>query len=68
MSDGESVENCRSSDERNKKITKQPWKIELPNGEIFATGNILETYTIITTDPNELVQSLNDRMPEVVES
>jgi putative SOS response-associated peptidase YedK len=47
---------------------KQPWTIELLNGEVFgfaglwdrwknrATGSALETYTIITTDPNELVQ------------
>ena len=52
---------------------KQPWTIELLNGEIFAlaglwdrwkdraTGSVLETYTIITTDPNELVQPMHDR-------
>lgn len=57
---------------------KQPWTIELPNGEIFAfaglwdrwkdrvSGNVLETYTIITTDPNELVQPLHDRMPVIL--
>lgn len=58
--------------------TKQPWMIELPNGEIFAfaglwdrwkdrtIGNVLDTYTIITTDPNELVQPLHDRMPVIL--
>ena len=55
-----------------------PWTIELPNGEIFAfaglwdrwkdrtTGSVLETYTIITTDPNELVQPMHDRMPVIL--
>lgn len=57
---------------------KQPWTIELPNGELFAfaglwdrwkdrtTGSVLETYTIITTDPNELVQPMHDRMPVIL--
>ena len=57
---------------------KQPWTIELLNGEIFAlaglwdrwkdraTGSVLETYTIITTDPNELVQPMHDRMPVIL--
>lgn len=57
---------------------KQPWTIELTNGDIFAfaglwdrwkdriTGSVLETYTIITTDPNELVQPLHDRMPVIL--
>ena len=57
---------------------KQPWTIELPKGEIFAfaglwdrwkdraTASVLETYTIITTDPNELVQPLHDRMPVIL--
>jgi putative SOS response-associated peptidase YedK len=56
----------------------QPWTIELPNGEIFAfaglwdrwkdrtTGSVLETYTIITTDPNELVQPVHNRMPVIL--
>jgi putative SOS response-associated peptidase YedK len=58
--------------------TRQPWTIELPNGNLFAfaglwdrwkdraTGKVLETYTIITTDPNELVQPLHDRMPVIL--
>lgn len=57
---------------------KQLWTIELPNGEIFAfaglwdrwkdrtTGSVLETYTIITTDPNELVKPMHDRMPVIL--
>jgi putative SOS response-associated peptidase YedK len=46
---------------------KQPWTIELADGEVLAfaglwdvwkdrtTSNVIETYTIITTDPNDLV-------------
>ncbi|MGB6689158.1 MAG: SOS response-associated peptidase family protein [Terracidiphilus sp.] len=30
------------------------------------TSNVVETYTIITTDPNELVQPLHDRMPVIL--
>lgn len=57
---------------------KQPWTIELADGEVFAfaglwdvwkdrtTSNVIETYTIITTDPNELVQPLHDRMPVIL--
>ena len=57
---------------------KQPWTIEFADGEVFAfaglwdvwkdrtTSNVIETYTIITTDPNELVQPLHDRMPVIL--
>src|SRR5579862_1726734 len=60
------------------KRTKQPWAIELTDGDVFAfaglwdrwkdrtTGQALETYTIITTFPNELVKPLHDRMPVIL--
>jgi putative SOS response-associated peptidase YedK len=60
------------------KKTKQPWAIELADGGVFAfaglwdrwkdrkSGNVLETYTIITTDPNDLIQPLHDRMPVIL--
>jgi putative SOS response-associated peptidase YedK len=60
------------------KKAKQPWTIELADGDVFAfaglwdrwkdraTGSVLETYTIITTDPNNLVQPLHDRMPVIL--
>ena len=60
------------------KKAKQPWTIELADGDVFAfaglwdrwkdraTGGVLETYTIITTDPNDLVQPLHDRMPVIL--
>ena len=31
-----------------------------------ATGKTLETYTVITTDPNELMQPLHNRMPVIL--
>ena len=60
--------------------TKQPYAIAMKNGELFAfaglwerwankeSGQALETYTIITTDPNELMSKLaiHDRMPVIL--
>lgn len=58
--------------------TRLPWTIELTNGELFAfaglwdswkdraSGSMLETYTILTTDPNELVRPIHDRMPVIL--
>jgi len=60
------------------KKSKQPWAIELADGNIFAfaglwdrwkdkaTGQPLETYTVITTDPNELLQPIHNRMPVIL--
>jgi putative SOS response-associated peptidase YedK len=30
------------------------------------TGRSIETYTVITIDPNELMESLHDRMPVIL--
>ena len=58
--------------------TKQPYAIALNDDSPFAfaglweqwkdkaTGQALETYTIITTDPNELVAPLHDRIPVIL--
>jgi putative SOS response-associated peptidase YedK len=58
--------------------TKQPYAIALNDGALFAftglwdswkdkaTGQRVETYTIVTTDPNELMESLHDRMPVIL--
>ena len=58
--------------------TKQPYAIGLKDGSMFAfaglweawkdkaTGQTLETYTIITTDPNELLEPIHNRMPVIV--
>jgi putative SOS response-associated peptidase YedK len=58
--------------------TKQPYAIGLQDGSLFAfaglwdswkdraTGQALETYTVITTDPNELMEPLHNRMPVIL--
>lgn len=58
--------------------TKQPWAISLRDGSPLAfaglwdtwkdktTGQSLETYTIITTEPNELTAKLHNRMPVIL--
>jgi putative SOS response-associated peptidase YedK len=57
---------------------RQPYAIAMKNKEPFAfaglwdrwkdsaTGQTLETYTIITTDPNAVTESLHDRMPVIL--
>ena len=59
---------------------KQPVRFHLPDGELFAfaglwtsrtdkeTGELLESCTIITTRPNELVAPVHDRMPVILRS
>jgi len=58
--------------------TKQPFAVALKHGGLFAvaglwdrwkdksTGASLETYTVITTDPNELMEPFHNRMPVIV--
>jgi putative SOS response-associated peptidase YedK len=58
--------------------TKQPFAIALKGDEMFAfaglwetwkdkaTGRKLRTYTVLTTDPNELVEPLHNRMPVIL--
>src|ERR1035437_5422200 len=58
--------------------TKQPYAIALKDGSLFAfaglwdswkdkeTGKTLETYTVITTDPNELMEPIHNRMPVIL--
>ena len=55
---------------------KIPWKFARPDGDEFCMAGlweawnspegILETFTIITTSPNELVRSVHDRMPVIL--
>ena len=55
---------------------KIPWKFTRPDGEEFCLAGlweawnspegILETFTIITTSPSELVRSVHDRMPVIL--
>ncbi len=61
-----------------KKKTKQVWAIGLKSGEAFALGGIwerwvskdkqveLESYSIVTTEPNEMLAPLHDRMPLIL--
>jgi putative SOS response-associated peptidase YedK len=58
--------------------TKQPFAISLKDHSIFgfaglweswkdkASGERLLTYTIVTTDPNELMEPLHNRMPVIL--
>ena len=58
--------------------TKQPYAIALKNDEMFAfaglwetrkdktSGQKLRTYTILTTDPNELMEPIHNRMPVII--
>jgi putative SOS response-associated peptidase YedK len=58
--------------------TKHPFAIALKSGEPFALaglwerwqpkeGEALETFTILTTDPNELMEPIHNRMPVILE-
>ena len=61
-----------------KKKAKQTWAIGLRSEEPFSLGGIwdrwvspdkqtvLESYSIVTTEPNELLASLHDRMPLII--
>jgi putative SOS response-associated peptidase YedK len=58
--------------------TKQAYAIALRDRTLFAfaglweswkdkeTGQIKDTYTVITTDPNELMESIHNRMPVIL--
>ncbi|HID97315.1 MAG TPA: SOS response-associated peptidase [Thermodesulfobacteriaceae bacterium] len=57
---------------------KQPWFITLEDADLFAfaglwecwegqEGEVVESCTIITTDSNDLVRPLHDRMPVIIE-
>ncbi|MGG4104473.1 SOS response-associated peptidase [Paenibacillus lautus] len=56
---------------------KQPFRISLKNGEIFSmaglydtwitpSGDKLSTCTVITTEPNQLMASIHNRMPVIL--
>ena len=58
--------------------TKQPFAIALKSGEPYAfaglwerwqprEGEPLETFTILTTDPNETMEPIHNRMPVILE-
>lgn len=58
---------------------KTPFHFKLKDQDVFAfaglydewkneDGNILRTFTIITTEPNELLKTVHDRMPVILRS
>jgi putative SOS response-associated peptidase YedK len=57
---------------------KQPWRLLMSDESTFAMaglwdhwtrpdGGVLETFTVLTTEANELVQEVHDRMPVILE-
>ncbi|GEO07477.1 DUF159 family protein [Adhaeribacter aerolatus] len=62
------------------KIIRQPYRFTLLSEDLFSfaglwdewvdksTGEVLKTFTIITTEANELVQEVHDRMPVILTS
>lgn len=58
--------------------TKQPYAIGLRDGSLFAfaglwetwrdrtKAQVLETYTVLTTDPNEIMEPIHNRMPVIL--
>ena len=59
--------------------TKRPFALALTSGEPYAfaglwerwkpkEGQALETFTILTTDPNEVAEKIHDRMPVILDS
>jgi putative SOS response-associated peptidase YedK len=58
--------------------TRQPFAIAMKDGKPYALAGLWEkwkdrkvstevlTFTVITTDPNEVVQPLHDRMPVII--
>jgi putative SOS response-associated peptidase YedK len=64
--------------QKREKGKKQAYNIGLKSGEAFAfaglweawkrpDGSYLETYTIITSDPNEMTSRIHDRMPVIID-
>jgi putative SOS response-associated peptidase YedK len=59
---------------------KQPFAIAMKDGQPYALAGLWEkwkdrkagtellTFTVITTDPNEIVEPLHDRMPVIIPS
>ena len=68
-----------TAEERKKKISK-PWAVALSDERLFsfggiwdqwkdrATGNVLESFSIITTDPNEVLEPFHNRCPLILEA
>ena len=68
----------RPTDDKKAKKTKHPFAIVLKTGNPYAfaglwerwqpkEGEPLETFTILTTDPNALMEPIHNRMPVILE-
>jgi putative SOS response-associated peptidase YedK len=68
----------RGDNDKKGKKTKRPFAIALKSGEPYALaglwehwqpkeGAALETFTILTTDPNALMEPIHNRMPVILE-
>jgi putative SOS response-associated peptidase YedK len=68
--------------EEEKKKVRKPWAVSLPDERLFAFGGIwdrwkgkdethneivFESFSIITTDPNELLEPFHNRCPLIIE-
>ena len=65
-------------EDKKRKITK-PWAVALANDRLFsfggiwdrwkdrATGNVLESFAIVTVDPNEVLEPFHNRSPLILE-
>jgi putative SOS response-associated peptidase YedK len=65
-------------EDKKRKITK-PWAVALKDDRLFsfggiwdrwrdkATGDILESFALVTTDPNELLEPFHNRCPLILE-
>jgi putative SOS response-associated peptidase YedK len=65
-------------EEKRRKVTR-PWAVALKDDQLFsfggiwdrwkdrATGNVLESFAIVTVDPNELLEPFHNRCPLIIE-
>ena len=65
-------------EEKKRKVTK-PWAVALKDDRLFsfggiwdrwkdrATGNVLESFAIVTVDPNEVIEPFHNRCPLIIE-
>ena len=71
------MDDTAKSSKKKDALAKQPYAFSLANNRPFAfaglwdrwkdpAGGVLESYTIITTTPNELTATVHDRMPVIL--
>ena len=67
-----------TAEEKKQKVSK-PWAVSLKDTRLFSfggiwdhwkdksTGDVLESFSIVTTDPNDLLEPFHDRCPLILE-